>query len=112
MKIWAREPDKKSGVPESGIPPLPEYTKHQAIPDSLLEEYKKLSERALEPDTEQWQPLAGHGYWAVKANGVVEYREHDSEADGEWFEFGNCFRYQEEAEAVAEKIRNLLKGQS
>lgn len=84
----------------------------QVEPDSLLEEYKKLSERALEPDTEQWQPLAGYGYWAVKANGVVEYRKHDSEADGEWFEFGNCFRYQEEAEAVAEKIRNLLKGQS
>ena len=84
----------------------------QAEPDSLLEEYKKLSERALEPDTEQWQPLAGHGYWAVKANGVVEYRKNDSEADGEWFEFGNCFRYQEEAEAAAEKIRNLLRGRS
>lgn len=84
----------------------------QVEPDSLLEEYKKLSERALEPDTEQWQPLAGHGYWAVKANGVVEYRKHDSEADGEWFEFGNCFRYQEEAEAAAEKIRNLLRGRS
>lgn len=58
----------------------------QVEPDSLLEEYKKLSERALEPDTEQDE-------------GIYDLLN-------EW-DAGDV-----SAVMFAEKIRNLLKGQN
>lgn len=31
--------------------------------------------------------------------------------DNNYFDFGNCFKTKEEAEAMAEKIKKLLKGE-
>lgn len=59
--------------------------------------------------TEKWKPKICEQYWFIDRDGDVRYHlwtEWDS--DNDKYDFGNCFRTQEEAEAAAEKVKALL----
>ena len=48
-------------------------------------------------------------FWVVSGNShIVSYNWNDSPIDNEFFNFGNCFKTKEEAEAMAKKIKKLL----
>lgn len=54
----------------------------------------------------------GEIYWVVSANSnIVPYKWDNDSIDNSYFDFGNCFKTKEEAEAMAEKIKKLLKGE-
>lgn len=59
--------------------------------------------------TEKWKPKICEPYWFIDRDGDVRYHlwtEWDS--DNDKYDFGNCFRTKEEAEAAAEKVKALL----
>lgn len=59
--------------------------------------------------TEKWKPKICEQYWFIDRDGDVRYHlwtEWDS--DNDKYDFGNCFRTKEEAEAAAEKVKALL----
>lgn len=60
----------------------------------------------------KWIPEMTHKFYFVDINGNVKIGIHDKETDNAMFEFGNCFRTKEEAETMAEKIRDLLNAES
>lgn len=61
----------------------------------------------------KWKPKRNERYWFVSSSGrIKDYGWTDSPADEAGFDFGNCFRTREEAEAMAEKVRKLLKGET
>lgn len=60
--------------------------------------------------TERWKPEFGDVYWVVTSKG---YGTSCSTWHADWFDtfqfnFGNCFRTQEEAKVAAEKVKALL----
>lgn len=60
----------------------------------------------------RWKPGMGEIFWVVSGNShIVSYDWNDSPTDNEFFNFGNCFKTKEEAEAMVEKIRKLMKGE-
>ncbi|WP_304818325.1 hypothetical protein [Faecalibaculum rodentium] len=59
--------------------------------------------------TERWKPEFDEMYWSIPADGkVILFCWRDDEIDRTCFNFGNCFRTEEEAEAAAEKVKDLL----
>ncbi|WP_289683792.1 DUF3310 domain-containing protein [Faecalibaculum rodentium] len=59
--------------------------------------------------TERWKPEFDEMYWSIPADGeVIPFCWRDDEVDRMCFNFGNCFRTEEEAEAAAEKVKALL----
>lgn len=59
--------------------------------------------------TERWKPEFDEMYWNILADGeVILFCWRDDEIDRTYFNFGNCFRTEEEAEAAAEKVKDLL----
>lgn len=62
--------------------------------------------------TYRWKPGMGEIYWVVFANSnIVPYKWYNDSIDNNYFDFGNCFKTKEEAEAMVEKIIKLLKGE-
>lgn len=60
----------------------------------------------------RWKPKANEKYWVVIPGvDVRSFTWNGDSSDNSWFNFGNCFRTKEEAEAMAEKIKKLLKGE-
>lgn len=60
----------------------------------------------------RWKPKESEKYWVVITGmGLRFLTWHDNSTDKFWFSSGNCFRTKEEAEAMAEKINKLLKGE-
>lgn len=60
----------------------------------------------------RYKPGIGEIYWVVSANSnIVPYKWDNDSIDNNYFDFGNCFKTKEEAEAMAEKIKKLLKGE-
>jgi hypothetical protein len=59
----------------------------------------------------KWEPKEGGGYYFVDYDGKVKFTEywHDYPDDRARKEIGNCFQTREEAEAMAEKFKALLK---
>lgn len=60
----------------------------------------------------RWKPKEKETYWCIcpdgqLSSGIFSNDEFDNGA----YNFCNCFRTREEAEAMAEKIRKLLKGE-
>ena len=61
----------------------------------------------------QWRPKDGETYWIVNNRGFAEsYTWYDDVFDQLRFNFGNCFRTKEEAEAAAERVKKALKGEA
>lgn len=59
--------------------------------------------------TERWKPETNEMYWFIPKDGeVIPFCWCDDEIDRTCFNFGNCFRTEEEAEAAAEKVKDLL----
>lgn len=59
--------------------------------------------------TERWKPETNEMYWFIPKDGeVIPFCWCDDEIDRTCFNFGNCFRTEEEAEAAAEKVKALL----
>ena len=59
----------------------------------------------------RWKPDYHEFYFKIREDGSMSRRLwNNDKADNAFFYFGNCFRTREEAEAMAEKIKKLLKG--
>lgn len=59
--------------------------------------------------SERWKPERTESYYYIKSNGEVATELlYDDEYDYEYYERGNCFRTEAEAQAAAEKVRELL----
>ncbi len=59
--------------------------------------------------TERWKPETNEMYWFIPKDGeVIPFCWCADKIDMECFNFGNCFRTEEEAEAAAEKVKALL----
>lgn len=59
----------------------------------------------------KWKPKAGENYFFISSKLFVEDTSNDEfDVDEARIRRGNCFRTREEAEAMAEKIKKLLKG--
>ena len=59
----------------------------------------------------RWKPDYHEFYYKIREDGSMSRRFwNNDKADNAFFYFGNCFRTREEAEAMAEKIKKLLKG--
>lgn len=59
--------------------------------------------------TERWKPEKGEWYWFVGSDMVPREDQWENfYLDGDYYESGNCFRTEEEAEAAAEKVKDLL----
>jgi len=60
----------------------------------------------------KWKPKAGENYFFISSRLSVEDTSNDGfDIDEARIRRGNCFRTREEAEAMAEKIKKLLKGE-
>lgn len=61
----------------------------------------------------RWKPKRNEEYWAITPEGDIDlYRWEDTIDDSKYYDFGNCFGTNEEAEAMAEKVKKLLKGEN
>ena len=59
--------------------------------------------------SERWKPEHGETYYYTDSIGAVDdYKWTDDPADRLYYESGNCFKTEEEAEAAAEKVKALL----
>ena len=58
----------------------------------------------------RWKPKKGESFYMIDEYGRIDTRINDSVYPGYLIEYGNCFRTREEAEAMAKKIKKLLKG--
>lgn len=60
----------------------------------------------------RWKPKAGENYFFISSELFVEVTSNDEfDLDEAHIRCGNCFRTSDEAEAMAEKIKKLLKGE-
>lgn len=58
----------------------------------------------------KWRPKDGEVYWVISSNGgAAPYTWYNDPEDNCCFNFGNCFKTKNKAEAMAEKVRKLLK---
>ena len=61
----------------------------------------------------RWKPDYHEFYYKIREDGSMSRKFwNNDKADNAFFYFGNCFRTREEAEAMAEKIKKLLKGEA
>ena len=81
--------------------------------------YKILHEHHKDWDAEnkclvdwQWKPKENDSYYCVDVDGdITDYTWDGDGFDADCYNFGNCFHTREEAEAMAERIKKLLKGE-
>lgn len=60
----------------------------------------------------RWKPKINEIYWIVYGSlNITSFRWADSPTDKTFFNLGNCFQSYEKAEAMAEKIKKLFKGE-
>lgn len=91
---------------------------HLATPSEVEHFHEILHKYGKEWDAEKkqfvewrWKPKEGDTYYYVDGCTLVEDRTFEGRVfDERHYEVGNCFRTREEAEAMAEKIKKLLKG--
>ncbi len=89
-----------------------------ATPSEVEHFHELLHKHGKEWDAEKkklvewrWKPKEGDTYYYVDGCTLVEDRTFEGRVfDERHYEVGNCFRTREEAEAMAEKIKKLLKG--
>lgn len=61
----------------------------------------------------KWKPRENDSYYFIDNDGdILDYVWEGDDYDTDLYNFGNCFRTHEEAEVMAEKIKELLKGGS
>lgn len=61
----------------------------------------------------RWKPEMLEAYWVVSGNGhVTVLNWEDLSTDNDYLDYGNCFKTKEEAYAMSEKVKQLLKGGS
>lgn len=76
---------------------------------------EKLLGTTDEPKTKRWRAKCGKPYWLVVlwfGEPIVKlYHEHNNTTDDANFAIGNYFRSEEEAQSMAEKFKQLLKGE-
>ena len=57
-----------------------------------------------------WRPQEDEKYYFVTSHGTVDYTyNYDTQVDKELFDFGNCFKTEEEAEKKVVEVRRVLK---
>ena len=60
----------------------------------------------------RWKPrLVDHYYYITTRGEVMEEVWYNIDTDNSRYEFGNCFKTRQEAEAARDKIRNLLNNE-
>lgn len=63
------------------------------------------------PKPKGWRAKEGETYWFVNSNGVcIDVHENREKFDDYCHDFGNYFRTEEEAKAMADRFRAILKG--
>ena len=87
--------------------------KLEALKAEFLEKLEVMEKEAemqkKQEELKPWKPDYGDKYYYVDEDlGVDYYTYNDYVADGHKSEVGNCFRTEERAEEVAEKMRLLL----
>lgn len=61
----------------------------------------------------KWKLTVGDMYWIITTDGNIKtYIWNNDSVDKRCFNFGNCFRIREEAEAMLNKIKKLLNAKS
>ena len=59
---------------------------------------------------EVWKPKAGEAYYFTNVIGRTgSYCWHNESVDNDLYEVGNCFQTEAEAQAMADKFKELLK---
>lgn len=81
------------------------------VPATPPQSYDKSDDTTSTPmSTKQWQPADKQGYWYIEPTGDVN--QNVFRKDGGWskaaYRFGNCFQSKEEAEAMRDKLKELL----
>ena len=57
----------------------------------------------------RWKPEDGEKFWFITSQLVaIDDKWHNLDSDFRYFDRGNCFKTEEEAEAAAEKVKALL----
>lgn len=60
----------------------------------------------------KWEPKEGDDYYYIDNDGdIISDNWDEMPTDADRYNFGNCFRTEEEAEVMAEKVKKLLKGE-
>lgn len=80
-----------------------------ALLKSLGYTYKDVKELENKVKT-PWRPQEDEKYYFVTSRGSVAYTyNYNSSVDKESFDFGNCFKTEDEAEKKATKVRELFR---
>lgn len=78
-------------------------TKENAAYPFLMEFYKEIK-------LPRWKPEFGDYYYFINLRGeILRCEWFDTVDENLGYEFGNCFRTQEEAEVARDKIKEILK---
>lgn len=93
---------------------------HKAGSEELRQFHEFLHKHGKDWDAEKkqlvewrWKPKAGENYFFISSELSVEATSNDGfDLDKAHIRCGNCFRTSDEAEAMAEKIKMLLKGEA
>lgn len=90
-----------------------------ATPQEVEQFYEAIHEHCKDWDAEnkrlvyrRWEPKENDSYYYIDNDGdIVPDTWDEFTADDDRYDFGNCFRTEEEARAMAEKVKKLLKGE-
>lgn len=81
---------------------------HERLHHSLGKDWDAEKKRLIDL---KWKPEIDETFWFISGNNrILSLKWNNSHTDNEFFDFGNCFKTKEEAEAMVEKIKKLLKG--
>ena len=82
----------------------------QAFDDFCKSQGKIWNKEKLQWEKYEWNPKPGEQYWYVASWGEVKYRCYiDAPIDQDFLQLGNAFPTKEEAQKVAEKVKELFK---
>ena len=83
------------------------------VSDFNSEVFSFVKEFYKEINLPKWKPKYEETYYRINWRGaVVETTWYDTQDEESCYEFGNCFRTKEEAEATRDKIKELLNNRA
>ncbi len=82
----------------------------QAFDDFCKSQGKIWNKEKLQWENYKWSPKPNEQYWYIASWGEIQYRYHkDMPIDQDFLRLGNAFPTKEQAEIVAEKVKELFK---
>lgn len=84
-----------------------EYEQKMTGLQNQIEELKKVE---IEEDDKGWKPNYGDDYYFISGHGCIEIDNwQDWDVDTRRYDMGNCFKTQEEAEFMVEKLKVIAE---